>query len=346
MVDTSKRPFGLDNVDGDDGAEISLYQILEVDEKATADEIKKAYRKLALRTHPDKIATMKDEGEKERCTQQFQQLGFAYAILSDKKKRKRYDETGSTEDLDNEFFEEGKDWDAYFRELWSGVVDATTIEEFAKKYRGSSEEQNDVIKAYEAGDGDIDYILSHVMLASVEEEPRLVAIIEDAIKAKKIQRTKAYSRSKRLAGKRRKEADAEAKEAEQLRKELGLDEELRKIKEKKQNKRKSSDDDSDSESDSGTKNKSAKTKRGSRNGKKSKKQDGSDEDNDEEAALKSLIRKRSIRRMDNIVAKLEAKYASPKKGSKKGTAKSKQIPQEPSEEEFQALQAKLFGKEE
>lgn len=67
---------------------IDYYKILEVPKTATDDEIKKAYRKLALKWHPDRC---KDSSAKKK----FQDISNAYAILSDKQKRENYDKFGS-----------------------------------------------------------------------------------------------------------------------------------------------------------------------------------------------------------------------------------------------------------
>lgn len=66
-----------------------LYSTLAITSTATSEEIRKAYRKLALRYHPDKHTT-KDETEKGELGRTFQRVGFAYAVLSDEAKRKRY----------------------------------------------------------------------------------------------------------------------------------------------------------------------------------------------------------------------------------------------------------------
>eukprot|EP00484_Ammonia_sp_Unknown_P000509 CAMPEP_0197022772 /NCGR_PEP_ID=MMETSP1384-20130603/3586_1 /TAXON_ID=29189 /ORGANISM="Ammonia sp." /LENGTH=330 /DNA_ID=CAMNT_0042450875 /DNA_START=32 /DNA_END=1024 /DNA_ORIENTATION=+ len=65
------------------------YKILGVDRNATPDQIKKAYRKLAMKWHPDKNPENKEEAE-----QKFKEIGEAYSILSDEQKRKTYDQFG------------------------------------------------------------------------------------------------------------------------------------------------------------------------------------------------------------------------------------------------------------
>jgi molecular chaperone DnaJ len=64
------------------------YEVLGVDKKATADEIKKAYRKLAIKYHPDK-----NPGDKE-AEEKFKEAAEAYDVLSDETKRQKYDQFG------------------------------------------------------------------------------------------------------------------------------------------------------------------------------------------------------------------------------------------------------------
>jgi molecular chaperone DnaJ len=65
------------------------YQILGVDRKATAEEIKKAYRKNALKFHPDK-----NPGD-QQAEAKFKEISEAYEVLSDDKKRQIYDQYGA-----------------------------------------------------------------------------------------------------------------------------------------------------------------------------------------------------------------------------------------------------------
>ena len=65
------------------------YKILNIQRNATDDDIKKAYRKLALKWHPDKNPDNKEEAEAK-----FKSISEAYEVLSDKNKREVYDKYG------------------------------------------------------------------------------------------------------------------------------------------------------------------------------------------------------------------------------------------------------------
>ncbi len=78
--------------------DIDYYELLEVERNASFEEIKKAYRKLALKYHPDRNPGNKEAEEK------FKMINEAYQVLSDKEKRALYDRYGKR-GLENQGFE-------------------------------------------------------------------------------------------------------------------------------------------------------------------------------------------------------------------------------------------------
>ena len=69
------------------------YEVLGVSKTASADEIKSAYRKLALKWHPDRWVNGTDQ-EKKTAEENFKEAAEAYSVLSDQQKRARYDQFG------------------------------------------------------------------------------------------------------------------------------------------------------------------------------------------------------------------------------------------------------------
>lgn len=274
---------------------INPYTVLSVAEDATADQIKTAYRKAALKYHPDKAP----ESEKAAAHTKFQEIAFANAILSDERRRKRYDITGRTEeslDLEDDTF----DWVSYYREQYADVVTASAIENFADKYKGSEEEKRDVLSWFEKCEGKMAKLYKNVMLSDpAEDEERFREIIDAAIENEEVEAYEAYtqesenSRKKRVdAARKRKEK--EAREAEKHAAELGIGKDLKKTKAK-----------------------------------------GKKEKDDGMGDLAALIGQRQQGRSDNFLADLEAKYApkgKAKAGAKRGT-------EEPPEEAFAKTEA-------
>jgi curved DNA-binding protein CbpA len=89
----------------------AYYDVLGVDTSATPAEIKKAYRKKAMLTHPDKHPDDPDAAKK------FQEVGEAYQVLSDEKLRSRYDEFGKDEAIPEAGFEDPGD---FFTAMFGG----------------------------------------------------------------------------------------------------------------------------------------------------------------------------------------------------------------------------------
>lgn len=203
-------PFDVEDLD--------LYDLLSVTKESTGAQVKKAYRLAALKYHPDKA---KNDKEKEEFHDKFQKVVFAYGVLSDEKRRSRYDKTGSLEDYDDD--------DAsladMFNDLYQSNISKEMVEEDKRNYQGSQEEVDDILEALEEGDGSLDYVFESVPHSSVlDDEERFVQIIKDSAD----KQSKAYKtflkETKQSKKKRKSKAEKEAGEAEQMAKELGLNE--------------------------------------------------------------------------------------------------------------------------
>ena len=76
------------------------YSILGVDRNASEDQIKSAYKKLALKWHPDRHAN-ESEAQKKEAEEKFKEIAEAYAVLSDPEKKQKYDRFGSVDGMPN-----------------------------------------------------------------------------------------------------------------------------------------------------------------------------------------------------------------------------------------------------
>jgi DnaJ-class molecular chaperone len=98
---SERQPLDSSNA-ADNGSGVSScsvgcpYATLNVPTTAAPGEIKAAYRRLALASHPDKV----QPEEREAATVKFQAISRAYAVLSDPVKRQHYDEHGLLEEED------------------------------------------------------------------------------------------------------------------------------------------------------------------------------------------------------------------------------------------------------
>ncbi|WRT68609.1 uncharacterized protein IL334_005587 [Kwoniella shivajii] len=303
-----------------------LYKALNLTPSATPEEIRKSYRRLALQYHPDKHSK-KTKDEKEELSLRFQKVGFAYAVLSDENRKKRYDNSGRTDENFNGVEEMG--WEAYFESLYKRV-DRKLLDEDKERYQGSEEEKNDIISAYKSTKGSLPDILSYIPHSTYNDEDRFINLINDLISSssKEIGSTVKWEKTStdlKAKEKRRKSGEKSAREAEKAAKELGVWDEFYGSGEKGNRQSNST----------------------SQSNEKSGKGKGGDGDGNGDG-LAALILKRQRDRQSDFQA-LEDKYTKiederkSKKG-KKGTKVQEESIPEISDADFEALQAKMFPK--
>lgn len=198
-----KSAFGADD----------LYEVLDIQTTASKAEVKKAYYKLSLTVHPDRV-----EKNKTEATKKFQALGKVYCILSDDDKRAYYDETGMVDD--EEIADTDRDWTDYWRLLFP-KIDLNDIDEFEQKYKGSDEELEDIKLAYTKYEGDMGKILDSIMCATVKDEPRFRSIINDLIESGELPAFEAFiNEPKEKQATRKRKAEKEEKEAKKAMQEM------------------------------------------------------------------------------------------------------------------------------
>ena len=201
--------------------EIDPYEVLGVDKDATPIEVKKSYKKLCLKYHPDKIQQQQqtvDDAEK------FPKVQFAYSILSDPQRRQRYDQTGSLAESE---VDAGFNWKEYFDSI-NTKISIEMIDEDRAKYQNSKEERDDILSNFVYYEGDflkLFELIPHLEFTESEEN-RVFKIVEESMfqpefssslekhainswnKYKRLRKTKVKQMLKKLA--------KEAREAHEL----------------------------------------------------------------------------------------------------------------------------------
>ncbi len=113
--------------------ERDYYEVLGVSKNATNDDLKKAYRKLALKYHPDK-----NQGDKT-AERKFKEAANAYGVLSDPKKREMYDLRGSAglEDMGFQGFESSSDIFSSFGDIFGDIFGKRFYKQRSRPQKGS-----------------------------------------------------------------------------------------------------------------------------------------------------------------------------------------------------------------
>lgn len=283
------------------------------------------HSRLALKFHPDKVLSNSASAGAQDAIQQFQKIGFAYAVLSDEVRRRKFDNTGSTKELMVGEGDADFDWNEYFKELWTGEVSRQTLDEFKKNYQDSAEEIEDILAAYDETQGDLAGIFEQVPCSEfLADEDRFIRIIDHAIQQGDIKATPLWKRTKKDGALRkalRQKAQGEAAEAEKLAKELGVWDDLFGSGKGKGRPARTSKS-------------SANPKNGSKPGKIDKSNSKANHDQaDDLSGLAALIQRKNQNRVsqfDDMIAKLEAKAGVKEK--------------RPTDEEFDRIQADIMAR--
>jgi DnaJ family protein C protein 9 len=152
-----------------------FYTILGVSRTANVEEIKRAYRRSALKYHPD-------HNKSASANEEFALLAKIHETLTDTNKRRYYDQTGE------ENSEEGNDLgdlDAY--EYWRTIFPAISeadIETFRLEYINSAAELEDISEAYKNHDGDLQSVFESVPFADSANLDRIISILTQQLGAK------------------------------------------------------------------------------------------------------------------------------------------------------------------
>ncbi|KAI9986112.1 hypothetical protein PInf_025004 [Phytophthora infestans] len=209
------------------GKDCDLYAALGVERLANDKEITRAYRKLALKYHPDKQRG--DGASRAKATSKFQAICAIHSILSDKEARAVYDESGIilSDDHDDKS-PSFQMWSQYFARVFPKVT-KEDIARFEGEYRHSDEEKRNVLAAYTKYEGKMQHIMDTIMLSTDEDEERFAEMIQKAINDKEVRNFPTWheyamhhSKKKRKketsAEQKRKQAkrEIEAQEAEEL----------------------------------------------------------------------------------------------------------------------------------
>lgn len=200
ILDQAKDFFGTTN----------LYELFCVEKTALEKDITKSYYKIALKVHPDRV----EETEKEAATEKFKVLAKLHQVLTDKEKRKLYDEQGIVGEDDDESF--GASWLETWNQFFKPISEEQ-INSYEKQYIDSELERADIRRAYLNGKGCIDFMFNMVPFMTIESEPRIIGIVKSMIVTGELPEYKSFvEEPKNKTAKRHMKYKREEKEAEKV----------------------------------------------------------------------------------------------------------------------------------
>jgi curved DNA-binding protein CbpA len=135
---------------------------LGIGKEASQDDIKKAYRKLALKYHPDRNTDVSSKA-------MFQQVSRAYQVLSDEKKRKMYDALGVIDGESSGIAADGHMTQEQAAEIFKQMFGNKSIDQIVREFEEAQRKQS---KEMEQKEGELSERLERVRLEAVEAQAR------------------------------------------------------------------------------------------------------------------------------------------------------------------------------
>jgi len=181
------------------GLSSTLYTVLQCNKSSTSIELKKSYRKAALKYHPDRCVEI-NNGDSASSTLKFQAVSAAYQVLSNERRRSVYDSTGQIIDDDEDEYDtshttndrpqpsnkhqhQQKQWEEFFNSIFNEIITKGSNQATsASSFRGSKDEQRDVLHYYTMCRGDMNKVVECIILSSIDDVDRYMNdIIEPAV---------------------------------------------------------------------------------------------------------------------------------------------------------------------
>eukprot|EP00180_Rhodochaete_pulchella_P002806 Plantae.Rhodophyta-Rhodochaete_pulchella.ctg439.p1 GENE.Plantae.Rhodophyta-Rhodochaete_pulchella.ctg439~~Plantae.Rhodophyta-Rhodochaete_pulchella.ctg439.p1 ORF type:complete len:247 (-),score=53.34 Plantae.Rhodophyta-Rhodochaete_pulchella.ctg439:995-1735(-) len=167
----------------------TLYDMLGVSSSALPKEITQAYRRAALRVHPDKNPQNTDE-----ATRNFHQLQRAYKTLIDGERRRLYDKTGAVygdEEVGDEDFSTS-DFLARFNAQRTPITEKD-IQAFQQHYVHGKEEEQDLRDFFNRFDGKVDRVIEYIPFSGDDDLARFVQFWDKELEEGNLPEQNSYS---------------------------------------------------------------------------------------------------------------------------------------------------------